>query len=177
MHLRTTGVPGQGVDCRLLRLVINSPGPDPPPADVFAIWLRLRQNVLRQKHGRFEPRTVQPATPRNQTGYRGPPLRRHIGLENVDDLKADLERGFAALKAAAWAAIPVRFLSGLRGGRCSGVLSLASAGPDQPRVVVTAASPDFCGQFSSNDNRSFTMTANPAVGSTKTFTPQVPLYL
>jgi cystathionine beta-lyase len=27
----------------------------------------------------------------------GPTLRLHIGLENVDDLKADLERGFAAL--------------------------------------------------------------------------------
>ena len=31
----------------------------------------------------------------------GPTLRLHIGLENVDDLKADLERGFAALKANA----------------------------------------------------------------------------
>jgi cysteine-S-conjugate beta-lyase len=31
----------------------------------------------------------------------GPTLRPHIGLENVDDLKADLERGFAALKANA----------------------------------------------------------------------------
>jgi cysteine-S-conjugate beta-lyase len=31
----------------------------------------------------------------------GPTLRLHIGLENVDDLKADLERGFAALKASA----------------------------------------------------------------------------
>jgi cystathionine beta-lyase len=30
----------------------------------------------------------------------GPTLRLHIGLENVEDLKADLERGFAALKAA-----------------------------------------------------------------------------
>jgi cysteine-S-conjugate beta-lyase len=30
----------------------------------------------------------------------GPTLRLHIGLENVDDLKADFERGFAALKAA-----------------------------------------------------------------------------
>ncbi|MCA6121708.1 cystathionine beta-lyase [Bradyrhizobium sp. WSM 1704] len=30
----------------------------------------------------------------------GPMLRLHIGLENVDDLKADLDRGFAALKAA-----------------------------------------------------------------------------
>lgn len=29
----------------------------------------------------------------------GPALRLHIGLENVDDLKADLERGFAALNA------------------------------------------------------------------------------
>ena len=31
----------------------------------------------------------------------GPALRLHIGLENVDDLKADLERGFAVLKATA----------------------------------------------------------------------------
>lgn len=30
----------------------------------------------------------------------GPTLRFHIGLESVDDLKADLDRGFAALKAA-----------------------------------------------------------------------------
>jgi cysteine-S-conjugate beta-lyase len=30
----------------------------------------------------------------------GPTLRLHIGLENVDDLKTDLDRGFAALKAA-----------------------------------------------------------------------------
>ncbi len=30
----------------------------------------------------------------------GPTLRLHIGLENVEDLKADLDRGFAALKAA-----------------------------------------------------------------------------
>jgi cysteine-S-conjugate beta-lyase len=30
----------------------------------------------------------------------GPTLRLHIGLENVDDLKADLDRGFAALGAA-----------------------------------------------------------------------------
>ena len=31
----------------------------------------------------------------------GPALRLHIGLEHVDDLKADLERGFAAFNAAA----------------------------------------------------------------------------
>ncbi|MFH0300015.1 cystathionine beta-lyase [Bradyrhizobium sp. 31Argb] len=30
----------------------------------------------------------------------GPALRLHIGLESLDDLKADLDRGFAALKAA-----------------------------------------------------------------------------
>lgn len=30
----------------------------------------------------------------------GPTLRLHIGLENLDDLKADLDRGFAALRAA-----------------------------------------------------------------------------
>ncbi len=30
----------------------------------------------------------------------GPTLRFHIGLEDVDDLLADLERGFAAMKAA-----------------------------------------------------------------------------
>ncbi|WGS17443.1 MULTISPECIES: cystathionine beta-lyase [unclassified Bradyrhizobium] len=30
----------------------------------------------------------------------GPTLRLHIGLEDVEDLKADLDRGFAALKAA-----------------------------------------------------------------------------
>lgn len=30
----------------------------------------------------------------------GPTLRFHIGLENVEDLKADLDRGFAVLKAA-----------------------------------------------------------------------------
>lgn len=30
----------------------------------------------------------------------GPALRLHIGLEDLDDLKADLDRGFAALKAA-----------------------------------------------------------------------------
>jgi cystathionine beta-lyase len=30
----------------------------------------------------------------------GPTLRIHIGLENVCDLEADLDRGFGALKAA-----------------------------------------------------------------------------
>lgn len=30
----------------------------------------------------------------------GPLLRLHIGLENVEDLKADLDQGFDALRAA-----------------------------------------------------------------------------
>jgi hypothetical protein len=46
MHLRTTGVPGQGVDCPLLCLVINLPGPALPPRRIFAIKLWLRHNVL-----------------------------------------------------------------------------------------------------------------------------------
>ena len=48
------------------------------------------------------------AIPFDCDGYRtatkwapgGPTLRLHIGLESTDDLKADLDRGFAALKAA-----------------------------------------------------------------------------
>jgi cystathionine beta-lyase len=47
-------------------------------------------------------------TPFDCDGYRtatqwapgGPALRLHIGLENVEDLKADLELGFAAFNAA-----------------------------------------------------------------------------
>jgi len=53
-----------------------------------------------QAHEPFERRTVQAARIRNPTGQGGPTLRLHIGLENVDDLKADLERGFAELTAA-----------------------------------------------------------------------------
>lgn len=34
-------------------------------------------------------------------GFAGPTIRLHIGLEDLDDLKADLEAGFARLKAAA----------------------------------------------------------------------------
>ena len=77
-----------------------------------------------QTHGFFERRLVQPVrlfgTGFSWGGFesfiisfgyneyraatkwspRGPTLRLPIGLENVDDLKADLDRGFAALKAA-----------------------------------------------------------------------------
>ena len=46
---------------------------------------------------RFDCADYRTATPWNP---RGPALRFHIGLEDVDDLVADLERGFAALNAA-----------------------------------------------------------------------------
>jgi hypothetical protein len=46
MHLRTTGVPGQGVDCPLLRLVINLLRSCLAARRVFAIKLWLRHNVL-----------------------------------------------------------------------------------------------------------------------------------
>jgi hypothetical protein len=49
-----------------------------------------------QTHELSERRSVQLANARNQTGHRG---KRHEG-QNVDDLKADLNRDFAALKAA-----------------------------------------------------------------------------
>ncbi len=45
----------------------------------------------------FDPRAYRSATAWNE---KGPALRLHIGLEEVDDLKADLEAGFARLKAA-----------------------------------------------------------------------------
>jgi cystathionine beta-lyase len=43
-----------------------------------------------------------PSTYRTATTWKaeGPALRLHIGLENVEDLKADLEAGFARLNAA-----------------------------------------------------------------------------
>uniref|UniRef100_Q07N19 Cystathionine beta-lyase n=1 Tax=Rhodopseudomonas palustris (strain BisA53) TaxID=316055 RepID=Q07N19_RHOP5 len=46
----------------------------------------------------FDCTSYRSATPWNPGG---PALRLHIGLESVDDLKADLERGFAAFNAAA----------------------------------------------------------------------------
>jgi len=45
----------------------------------------------------FDCTTYRTATPWNPGG---PALRLHIGLESVDDLKADLERGFEAFNAA-----------------------------------------------------------------------------
>src|SRR6185295_4660402 len=60
MHHRTTGVPGQGVDCRLLRPVINLPGPAPPFGVVFAIKLWLRHNVLDNANAWVFRTTVSP---------------------------------------------------------------------------------------------------------------------
>ena len=45
----------------------------------------------------FDPSSYRTATKWTE---KGPALRLHIGLENVDDLKADLEAGFARLNAA-----------------------------------------------------------------------------
>ncbi len=45
----------------------------------------------------FDCRAYRTAT---TPGFNGPTVRIHIGLENLDDLKADLEAGFARLKAA-----------------------------------------------------------------------------
>jgi hypothetical protein len=125
LHHRTTGVPGQGVDCRLLCPVINLPGPAPQFGVVFAIKLWLRHNVLDNANAWVFRTTVSPTRQAVRHGLfvggfesliipfdckecraatkwssGGPTLRLRIGLENVDDLKADLERGFAELTAA-----------------------------------------------------------------------------
>jgi cystathionine beta-lyase len=46
----------------------------------------------------FDPRSYRTVNPWTAEG---PALRLHIGLEDVNDLKRDLEQGFAALNAAA----------------------------------------------------------------------------
>jgi cysteine-S-conjugate beta-lyase len=102
----------------------------------------------------------------------GPTLRLHIGLENVDDLKADLDRGFAALKAAAqgFSRPPIKDCPRLP--RHAGVLPRPTGpcGRSLSRAVAT-------GFLRRAANYPFTMTVNPAVRSTKNFTHQVPLYL
>jgi cysteine-S-conjugate beta-lyase len=102
----------------------------------------------------------------------GPTLRLHIGLENVDDLKADLDRGFAALKAAAqgFSRPPIKDCPRLP--RHAGVLPhpTGPCGRSLSRAVAT-------GFLRRAANYPFTMTVNPAVRSTKNFTHQVPLYL
>ena len=75
-----------------------------PQAAVDALLDSLRLFGMGFSWGGFESLAV----PFNCSEYRtatqwepgGPTLRLHIGLEGVDDLKADLERGFAAFNAA-----------------------------------------------------------------------------
>lgn len=76
-----------------------------PPKAVDAILDTVKLFGMGSSWGGFESLIV----PFDCQDYRtatkwapgGPTLRLHIGLENVDDLKADLERGFAALKTNA----------------------------------------------------------------------------
>ena len=75
-----------------------------PQAAVDAMLDTLTLFGMGYSWGGFESLAI----PFDCTGYRtatkwapeGPTLRLHIGLENVDDLKADMERGFAAFNAA-----------------------------------------------------------------------------
>jgi cysteine-S-conjugate beta-lyase len=75
-----------------------------PQAAVDALLDTLKLFGMGYSWGGYESLAI----PFDCTGYRtatkwapeGPALRLHIGLENVDDLKADLERGFAAFNAA-----------------------------------------------------------------------------
>jgi cystathionine beta-lyase len=75
-----------------------------PQAAVDAMLDSLRLFGMGFSWGGFESLAV----PFNCSEYRtatkwepgGPTLRLHIGLESIDDLKADLERGFAAFNAA-----------------------------------------------------------------------------
>ncbi|MFY8155191.1 MAG: cystathionine beta-lyase, partial [Hyphomicrobiales bacterium] len=46
----------------------------------------------------FDCRSYRTAT---TPAFKGPTIRIHIGLEDLDDLKADLDAGFARLRAAA----------------------------------------------------------------------------
>jgi cystathionine beta-lyase len=75
-----------------------------PPKAVDALLDTVRLFGMGFSWGGFESLVI----PFDCASYRtatkwapgGPALRLHIGLENVEDLKADLERGFAAFNAA-----------------------------------------------------------------------------
>jgi cystathionine beta-lyase len=99
--------PGHGIWKRdftgasgLFSIVLN---PAPQRA-VDALLDAVRLFGMGYSWGGFESLVI----PFDCEGYRtatkwapgGPTLRLHIGLENVEDLKADLERGFAAFNAA-----------------------------------------------------------------------------
>jgi cystathionine beta-lyase len=75
-----------------------------PESAVFAFLNSLSLFGIGVSWGGFESLAI----PVDLTGYRtattfapgGPVVRFHVGLEDVRDLTADLERGFAALAAA-----------------------------------------------------------------------------
>jgi cystathionine beta-lyase len=87
--------------CGLFAIVLK---PAVPEAAVRAFLNALRLFGLGYSWGGFESLVI----PFDCSGYRtatkwapgGPALRFHVGLEDVDDLIADLERGFTALAAA-----------------------------------------------------------------------------
>jgi hypothetical protein len=89
-----------------------------------------------------------------------------FGLENVDDLKPISTAAFAALKAAGQDAIPS---NDFRQSSAAAQRRIMGAW----RSSLLRTNPDFAG---AGTNYPFTMTMNPAVLSTKSFTPQVPLY-
>ena len=75
-----------------------------PQAAVDALLDTVKLFGMGYSWGGFEslviPFDCAPYRTATQWAPGGPSLRLHIGLENVDDLKADLERGFAAFNAA-----------------------------------------------------------------------------
>jgi len=86
--------------CGLFSIVLQPK----PQAAVDALLDSLKLFGMGYSWGGFESLII----PFDCSAYRtatawqpgGPALRLHIGLENVEDLKADLDRGFAALNAA-----------------------------------------------------------------------------
>jgi cystathionine beta-lyase len=86
--------------CGLFSIVFK-PVPD---AAIMAFLNRLTLFGIGASWGGFEslaiPFTCAPVRTATSWAPGGPTVRLHIGLEDVDDLIADLERGFAAL--AAW---------------------------------------------------------------------------
>ncbi|MBR1280471.1 hypothetical protein JQ597_00205 [Bradyrhizobium sp. AUGA SZCCT0177] len=79
-------------------------------------------------------------------------LRLHIGLENVDDLKADLDRRFTALKAANQRRDFCKQISAIRCCTAADAARAATVLSVETRILAGA-----------DTNRAFTMTANPAV--------------
>jgi cysteine-S-conjugate beta-lyase len=75
-----------------------------PQAAVDALLDTVKLFGMGYSWGGFEslviPFDCAPYRTATQWAPGGPALRLHIGLENVEDLKADLERGFAAFNAA-----------------------------------------------------------------------------